>query len=304
MNWIRGVVDEWKLFFTTMTEGSLEKGKRLMGEFVAGTFQLEAPGRAIREAEEAMREAVARRDGKAGLAFLTSMFGAAQSARWRKSPAGKKHYELDQRNRDRLAQKNRKYEDGRPPRPSFDEAFEIAQFLLADPYAKSIYDPKSGLKPVSNLLAQWWLSERDQEILEGFLQDSKKIPFFWDIIECIDESFVAMRATPPPALLEWRAERSSGRRQRPPEKKARAHRRREVIVLVRNVKAWLAIKELNDLGYPPTGGPKSESHGCLVVGKVLHLTESYVRNRIWHAYGSPWEMVQRFVEITVEDVVP
>lgn len=306
MKAVREALDKYKPIFRMGVTDLYDGTTHRLEDFVAGLFDL-------RISEEAMYKAVALREPENGKTTskdreaaesayknFISMIGRGIS----NTPGGRRLHTLFQRNVKRLKLKRLKYGKGRPLRPDADEGHIVANALLADPFAQTMYDPESGLEPVVELLADTWLSQLggcDLVTLLGFIEDSEKIAFFWDLLECICKKKLSIKGTPTPhELVDWQIDVNLGLRHRPPEKNAPNHRPRDLGFLVRDIKVWFALKTLDDIGALPTS--TTDNSGFAIVGKRLHMSRSAVRE-IW--YGPPpWQMVEEFVIDTVERIEP
>ena len=215
------------------------------------------------------------------------------------SETGKSIVTLSRQNRRRLEQKGRRYGRLRPRRPSFDEGKEIAEILLADPYAaRASMIRSTRLKPISNIIARAWLSpdgRRDQETLRDIVESSRTSAFFWDVIDAIDKEWHTVGKAPPPVLVQWREEVRAGLRTPPPKKPAPVGRHRTLDYLVRDIKIRYTINLLNDLGITPTG----RNGGCEIVAETVYLSPSTVE-KIWGP--EPWEMVRKYAEFIAKGI--
>ena len=290
MSAIRETIDAWEPVFKMGVVDLFDGISHRLEEAVAGMFSLGSYGRR-------MHKAVRQKHPRAGEKALQGYIVAAV-ADLGASETGKSIVTLSRQNRRRLEQKGRRYGRLRPRRPSFDEGKEIAEILLSDPYGETQYDPSTGLKPISNIIARAWLSpegRRDQETLRDIVESSRTSAFFWDVIDAIDKEWHTVGKAPPPVLVKWREEVRAGLRTPPPKKPAPVGRHPRLDDLVRDIKIRYTINLLSDLGFTPTG----RNGGWEIVAETVYLSPSTVEKI---CEPEPWEMVRKYAEFIAKGI--
>ena len=236
MNAKRETIDAWKPVFKMGVADLFDGISYRLDEAVAGMFSLGSY-------ERRMHKAVRQKHPRAGEKALQGYIVAAVTA-CGATETGKSIVTLSRQERRRLEQKGRRYGRRRPSRPSFHEGKEIADILLSDPYGETQYDPSTGLKPVSDIIARAWLSQgarRDQATLRDIVESSRTSAFFWDVICAIDKEWHNVGKAPPAVLVQWREEVRAGLRTPPPKKPAPVGRHPRLEDLVRNIHIWYTI---------------------------------------------------------------
>ena len=290
MSAIMETIDAWKPVFRMGITDLFDGISHRLEGIVAGAFDNWSHEREIHRALTLGDRSAAKKALHGYTTAAVTAFGATE--------IGKAIATLSRRNRRRLERIRRRYGRRRPSRPSFHEGKEIAEILLSDPYGETQYDPSTGLKPISNIIARAWLSpegRRDRATLRDMVESSRTNAFFWDVICAIDKEWGAVGKATPPVLVQWRKEVRTGRRSPPFQKPAPVGRHPRLEDLVRNIHIWYTIEVLKNLGYTLNG----RNGGCKIVAETVHLSTSTVekiRDR------EPWEMVREYAEFIAKGI--
>ena len=269
--------------------GTVEMGLQILEEVVRGPDNSGTGEPSMEEAEERIRRAVERKDGKAEDGAIVDYQTAATRAVWRDSPDQRQfHATLYERYDLRRAKsgppdKRRRltHSDGvRVVKPMLSDIPDTDKLNVeweADTVAKAL----AGQGPFSNILPC-------RRVWRKYIKGAQSIRVFFDSLHYIYEEMRNRGRAIPRLLARWREDVAVGRRRRPAMSPKPNHRPANWTRLVRDIHIQFTIEALNRVGVPPTG---TDVSGCRIVAEALGGSELTVlgvwKRRAWRKPYAP-----------------